>query len=155
MAPNPAPASTAPTISPINACDELLGIRKNQVSRFHTIAPNRQATITSRLGHSPAQLPRQWSSQPLRRRGMDPKIQQLRSEPQRCLRAERARRGDHGSHDIAGIMQYTSRKSKTTARIITNISSGYITTCCVFLYHNVCNRIRGFIPTVCSIHKWR
>src|SRR6266581_2947442 len=35
----PAAASIAPITPPISACDELDGIPKNQVSRFHTIAP--------------------------------------------------------------------------------------------------------------------
>src|SRR5712671_3815996 len=42
----PAAASIAPITPPISACDELDGIPKNQVSRFHTIAPVRPAATT-------------------------------------------------------------------------------------------------------------
>src|SRR6185437_15833379 len=39
-------APAAASIPPISACDELDGIPKNQVSRFHTIAPIRPAATT-------------------------------------------------------------------------------------------------------------
>src|SRR5690348_16449917 len=42
----PAAASMAPITPPISACDELDGIPRNQVSRFHTIAPVRPAATT-------------------------------------------------------------------------------------------------------------
>src|SRR5699024_893103 len=43
----PAAAIAAPAIEPINACEELLGIPKYHVIKFHAIAANSAAKITA------------------------------------------------------------------------------------------------------------
>src|SRR5512145_2161402 len=45
----PAAISAAPVNPPINACDELPGMPKYHVIRFHTIAPIKQAAIASNV----------------------------------------------------------------------------------------------------------
>src|SRR5579884_913018 len=42
----PAAASVAPTTPPISACEELDGMPKNQVARFHRMPPTRPANTT-------------------------------------------------------------------------------------------------------------
>ena len=44
---NPAPTPTAPMRPPTSACEELLGMPKNQVRMFHRMALNSAAKMTS------------------------------------------------------------------------------------------------------------
>src|SRR6266540_6098096 len=52
MASSPTPIHTAPTNPPSSAWEELPGIPKYQVMRFHTIAPNNADMITVRVSTS-------------------------------------------------------------------------------------------------------
>src|SRR3954453_8380875 len=50
----PRPATVAPISPPNNACDELDGSPRSQVSRFHTMPPTRPARMISRSATPPS-----------------------------------------------------------------------------------------------------
>src|SRR5688572_7101764 len=122
MAPNPTAIVTAPTIPPISAWEELPGMPKYQVTRFQRIAPIKAERITPRVNTSDCAI-----SSPIVRATVTPKRKGPRNSAIAVML--NAVRGPKARDEImvATILlasRMPLRKSKTSARAITIMSSG-------------------------------
>src|SRR6185436_17754500 len=148
----PASAMTAPTIPPINACDELPGSPKNHVMRFQTIAPTRQAAIASRVRAPDCTT---WSpivfatTMPNKNGPRNSAIDVIPSAV--C-----------GANAREEIMVATTllesrmpvRKSNSSASAMTMMSSLDISDGSLhFFYDNVCNNVSGFVSAIGCVRE--